>query len=144
MTPYPQVCNTMGSMGISITGGTPNYQVNYTGPSTGSVVVAGTGNGAATIIIPDLPAGHYDVELLDANGCSIIDVIIIEDDGSNLSSEILAQPKICESDAGVYVTISGGKPGYAISYSGPSSGSCLLYTSPSPRDLSTSRMPSSA
>ena len=26
----------------------------------------------------------------------------------------------------------------------PSPGSCLLYTSPSPRDLSTSRMPSSA
>ena len=26
----------------------------------------------------------------------------------------------------------------------PTSGTCLLYTSPSPRDLSTSRMPSSA
>ena len=26
----------------------------------------------------------------------------------------------------------------------PEAGSCLLYTSPSPRDLSTSRMPSSA
>ena len=33
--------------------------------------------------------------------------------------------------------------GEFITMLGPS-GSCLLYTSPSPRDLSTSRMPSSA
>ena len=32
------------------------------------------------------------------------------------------------------------KPGVCFATSGP----CLLYTSPSPRDLSTSRMPSSA
>ena len=31
-----------------------------------------------------------------------------------------------------------------LSGSGPKSEGCLLYTSPSPRDLSTSRMPSSA
>ena len=36
-------------------------------------------------------------------------------------------------------------PGVGISEAGESLGrSCLLYTSPSPRDLSTSRMPSSA
>ena len=33
---------------------------------------------------------------------------------------------------------------YMIIASGTSSRHCLLYTSPSPRDLSTSRMPSSA
>ena len=35
-------------------------------------------------------------------------------------------------------------PGEYNELSGPCSCSCLLYTSPSPRDLSTSRMPSSA
>ena len=34
--------------------------------------------------------------------------------------------------------------GYTIQPYSPKAGTCLLYTSPSPRDLSTSRMPSSA
>ena len=38
-----------------------------------------------------------------------------------------------------------GKVGVAFATSGPgATNTCLLYTSPSPRDLSTSRMPSSA
>ena len=36
-----------------------------------------------------------------------------------------------------------GKDLWALAQSGPAE-ACLLYTSPSPRDLSTSRMPSSA
>ena len=40
---------------------------------------------------------------------------------------------------------SGLPPGLSLDFdSGEISGTCLLYTSPSPRDLSTSRMPSSA
>jgi len=121
MTAHPQVCNTMGGMGIVITGGAPNYQVHYTGQSTGVVVVSGTGDA----YIPDLPAGDYTVEVLDANGCSITEVIIIEDDGSNLNMDALVQPQICESDAGVYVTITGGKSSYSISYTGAASGSVV-------------------
>ena len=34
--------------------------------------------------------------------------------------------------------------GGAVMVAGAAAGGCLLYTSPSPRDLSTSRMPSSA
>ena len=51
----------------------------------------------------------------------------------------LSNPLSLTPDAGIRVSRSahGGKP------QSPSS-SCLLYTSPSPRDLSTSRMPSSA
>ena len=53
-----------------------------------------------------------------------------------------------ESDASVFDNMAGGAGeirdiSKAESYLG-SKGFCLLYTSPSPRDLSTSRMPSSA
>lgn len=123
--PQPQICNTMGGMGISISGGTPYYQINYTGPSSGVIVVAGSGSSASTTTIPDLPAGDYTVVVTDANGCSVTEIIIIGDDGSNLTCDVLAQPQICESNAGVYVTISGGKPSYAISYTGSASGTVV-------------------
>ena len=43
------------------------------------------------------------------------------------------------------VTAAGGLPGETIkNWRVKASNTCLLYTSPSPRDLSTSRMPSSA
>ena len=45
-------------------------------------------------------------------------------------------PRICETPAGMLNSIGLANPG--LEYF------CLLYTSPSPRDLSTSRMPSSA
>ena len=47
---------------------------------------------------------------------------------------------------GNYVSLDAevGEDGYKISYKANNPKTCLLYTSPSPRDLSTSRMPSSA
>ncbi len=121
ITPHDQICNTMGGMAIAISGGMPQYQVTYTGPISGVVSVVGTG----TTNVPGLPAGNYTVIVVDGNGCSITETIIIGDDGSNLSCDVLAQPQICESNAGVYVTISGGKPSYAVSYTGAASGSVV-------------------
>lgn len=121
MTPHAQICNTMGGVAIAISGGMPQYQIKYTGPTSGVVTVTGTG----TTNIPNLPAGNYTVIVVDGNGCSITESVIIGDDGSNLSCDVLAQPQICESNAGVYVTISGEKPSYAISYSGAASGSVV-------------------
>ena len=51
-----------------------------------------------------------------------------------LAQKLLALPYI----AGVSIS------GSAVTLTGDNVESCLLYTSPSPRDLSTSRMPSSA
>ena len=86
VTPHPQICNTMGGMGILISGGSPYYQVNYTGPSTGVVVVAGSSDGTGTANISGLPAGTYTVVVVDANGCSITEEVIVIGDDSNLGS----------------------------------------------------------
>ena len=54
--------------------------------------------------------------------------------GSTLATELAIDLK-CAGYDGIIFTGEAGKPVYLF---------CLLYTSPSPRDLSTSRMPSSA
>ena len=64
--------------------------------------------------IDGLIAGTYNVTVKDANNCEATKSIIIDASGSSL---------------GLTLT---------------NTNACLLYTSPSPRDLSTSRMPSSA
>ena len=51
----------------------------------------------------------------------------------------------CREAFEFYAKVLGGKITAAMPYGdGPPDMPCLLYTSPSPRDLSTSRMPSSA
>jgi len=126
VNPFPQICNAAGGMGISISGGSPHYQVNYTGPSSGVIIVEGTGNSTAYAEVFELLTGDYTIVVTDASGCSITETIIISDGGSDLTCDVLAQPQICESNAGVYVTISGGKPSYAISYSGAATGSIVV------------------
>ena len=56
----------------------------------------------------------------------------------SLSSPVIAQTTIPDPSRPISGVIAATKAPVTISYT------CLLYTSPSPRDLSTSRMPSSA
>ena len=67
--------------------------------------------------------GHPD-KACDAFSDAILDEILSQDNGAHVACESLATKGL--------VVISGEVR------------TCLLYTSPSPRDLSTSRMPSSA
>ena len=113
--------------------------------------------------------GTYTVQVVDSNNCSAQDIIIIEEpdvlDVSITTSLWNGYEIKCNGDNSGTATISinGGNGPYVktiydssnnIFYNGTSNyitglvaglyTFCLLYTSPSPRDLSTSRMPSSA
>ena len=84
--------------------------------------------------VSDLAAGTYTVVVTDENGCSITTTV-----------------EITESEEMVISETHSDYTGFGVSCNGATDGSidvtvtgCLLYTSPSPRDLSTSRMPSSA
>ena len=61
--------------------------------------------------------------------------------GSDTPFMLLAKLKVKEDKVAEYLEIAD-KTDKAVEADEP--GICLLYTSPSPRDLSTSRMPSSA
>ena len=115
-------------------------------------------------LVPD----HITIKGLKDIGCH---EDIVEDAPSIRGNAILKAQFVQENygydcladDTGLEVTALNGAPGiYSARYAGPQKNaqdnmnkllislathtdrSCLLYTSPSPRDLSTSRMPSSA
>ena len=107
-------CRQTGDIWITPTGGSGQYTVQWSGPSSGSASV-----GSGGYSIAGVPSGDYTVSLVDALGCSTSEKVRVTADKPSLTYNLTA------SDA------TNGK-------------GCLLYTSPSPRDRTRSRMPSSA
>ena len=63
--PTDGTCGNTGSIAVTISGGQPNYTINWTGASSGS---ATAGSGGYTI--SDLVAGDYTITVTDFFGCS--------------------------------------------------------------------------
>ena len=119
--------STDGSIDVTVSGGTPPYDYAWT--SDGAYT-------ATTEDISDLSAGNYYLEVTDDNGCiansgtiKIIEpavISVITDSSRNVT---------CNSgnDGAIFITVSGGTPGYTLEWSGPGG-----YTSPDedPSDLS--------
>ena len=111
-----------GELDITVAGGVGPYTYSWTGPAGFTSTNADPGfiNTGELIY-----AGKYYVTVTDANLCTLLD------------SAVVTEPD----------TVSTGSTVVNVSCNGANDGminTCLLYTSPSPRDLSTSRMPSSA
>ena len=91
---------------------------------------------------------YFDGFSLFIENCGVIGSIDLEFKNTDVSSLILAQVVIDGPPVFQYVDIEySGKlqeDGRVLILDISKANSCLLYTSPSPRDLSTSRMPSSA
>ena len=99
----------------------------------------------------ELLLSPYDIELCSLD--ELPDAIEVEETGTtfrqNADLKSVEQAKhlrqwVLGEDSGISVAALDEAPGvYSARFSGENA-TCLLYTSPSPRDLSTSRMPSSA
>lgn len=75
---------------IEISGGTANYSINYTGPSSGQLnnVLPGL------ILIPGLPAGIYVVTVTDGNNCSQTCGFIINAADCNLTIDSISVSQV--------------------------------------------------
>ena len=93
--------------------------------------------GQQPVIVPDLPVSHPPFEQVQASWKQRMDVayVYLEHTGSYTGTGALI-PMVHRELKAQGLEPDG--PPFALFYD------CLLYTSPSPRDLSTSRMPSSA
>ena len=85
-------------------------------------------------LLPNLLAGEYGVNVMDQEGCIVNGVFTLPEASPFARCNI-------NLDQNIYVpnVFSPNGDGQNDAFT-----ICLLYTSPSPRDLSTSRMPSSA
>lgn len=124
-TTQPTPCGlSEGSMSVQVSGATAPYNYSWS-PIT---------NSSNTAV--NLPSGIYMVTVTDANGCSssIADTVSISN-GPVLTETITASS--CMSNTGaIEVVITGGTPGYTISWN-PSSGSLATLYNLAPNDTLT-------
>ena len=95
-------------------------------------------------------AGTYGVTVTDLNGCTKMGSVTI-DNIEQLNVSIKGPANICPNGEATLIATpaqsyqwSTGGIASSVTINQSGNYTCLLYTSPSPRDLSTSRMPSSA
>jgi gliding motility-associated-like protein len=87
--------NSDGSLVVNVTGGTPDYQVRYTGPVSGNVLY----NSPGIFTIMNLPTGNYLIEVEDENGCTASCQTLISSSGCSLFLLGSFTPPTCHGGA---------------------------------------------
>ena len=109
-TPTNLTCfnDNSGEINLTISGGTPNYNYNWTGP-----------NGYASNLedISSLDTGTYIVSGTDANGCNIPTTSFTIDQPDSIALTLSSSPTACDENTGsASVSSSGGTVGNDYSY----------------------------
>jgi gliding motility-associated-like protein len=99
-----------GGIDLSVTGGTAPYSYNWS-------------NGATTQDIENLSGGAYTVGVLDANGCQVTAVIMVEAPSAPLAATTLITDAACQGQpAGrIDLAVTGGTAPYSYAWSNGSS-----------------------
>ena len=100
-----------GSVSLGVTGGTPGYSYNWSGPG---------GYTASSQNISGRPAGTYSVTVTDANGCTSSTTATILGPASALTVVLTSKTDVSclgENTGSINITASGGTPGYSYNWS---------------------------
>ncbi len=117
LTPVPGVCGQLGAIWVDIQNSQAPYVLTWTGPVSGSTTLGVNG-----FNIPNLPSGTYTVTLVDANGCTDIEVVVLNNQNT-IDATGVAVPGICGQNGQIHLGITGGSTPYTIVWTGPVSGS---------------------
>ena len=118
--PLNGICGTDGEVLVAIPNGTPGYMVSWTGPENGS---ANTNNNSYTI--QNLQSGTYTIFVEDADGCSDISVVTLDNTGGTLQTSIATTDASCDQDGSIWIDIDNGSWPYTIAWDGPTDGSFI-------------------
>ncbi len=102
-----------GAVDITVSGGTPGYSYLWT-------TIDGSGLDPNAEDQTGLTTGIYEVEITDANGCTITDTVIIDGPQSALTITITSQVnELCFGDANgeINISVSGGTTEYSYLWS---------------------------
>jgi len=100
-----------GTIGVTVTGGTPQYNFSWSGPG---------GFGSTAPNLSNLVAGTYTLTLSDANGCTAVRDFTLNAPAP-LDAVFSTTPNTCPGDAsgGIITTITGGAWPYVLDWNGP-------------------------
>ena len=95
----------------TITGGTPNYSVSWTGPD---------GFMASTENLSDLAAGCYTIDIVDANLCTAQDEFcVLEPEELALDATFINIDCYADTTGSIVLDVTGGTPFYTFNWVGP-------------------------
>ena len=89
-----------GSINVTVTGGTPNYNFTLNG-------VAYATQTSGTLPIPNLPAGYYSIGVTAANGCTTSTSVTIGTNGGQPVTGWSAQSALCPENTGILMFAGG-------------------------------------
>jgi gliding motility-associated-like protein len=125
VSPSQATCNgaTTGSIVVTPSGGSPNYEISWSGPVSGNPMGSEITTAGASYTIPFLSAGNYTVTLTDGNNCSSsMPAVVIEPAALNVTSTPTAALCSGDSNGSIAIGANGGTAAYNISWSGNTSG----------------------
>ena len=115
-------CGEKGAISLSIIDGNGPFQVSWTGPSSGTTTSA-----ESLVQITNLVAGRYSVTVRDKNGCSVTQLIDINETNGVNDSDVNFASKAgdvtCNGPGSILVTMITGVGPFSVSWDGPVSGS---------------------
>ncbi len=113
-------CTSKGSIWLTISNGNGPYNIEWSGPSSGSSTSADSG-----VQITELLGGVYTVTVHDKNGCSISQTIEVKNIGTGGTAVNFANkptPLTCNNEGTILLTMISGTAPYTVTWTGPTSG----------------------
>jgi hypothetical protein len=113
LSAFDGTCTESAMINIKILSGTPAFTISWSGPASGSATTS-----AENYNISGLPEGTYGVTITDSNGCEFSESVAVQVPENTLSLGLYANDNICDQAGSVDVEISGGAPGFQVTWSG--------------------------
>jgi len=117
LTSSDAYCGNNGSLWLVIDNGSPAYDVQWSGPSSGSETTSSN-----TYDIPNLAAGNYSVTLTDANGCMIVQTSTVNNSSGSFAMNGVPTNASCGVAGYIWLSFTGGAAPYNVVWTGTGTG----------------------